>query len=369
MYRIRHASHHQTGDAWCIYPMYDFAHGLSDAIEGVTHSFCTLEFEVNRELYDWFVDHVEAPCKPQQIEFARLNVSYTVLSKRRLLELVTDGHVKGWDDPRMPTLAGMRRRGFTPEAIRKLCDDVGVAKRDSLVDVGMLEHFQREDLNARAPRVMAVLDPLEVVLTNWPEGAVEEVEAINNPEDESAGTRKVPFSGRLWIEQEDFREEPPPKYFRLSPGREVRLKHGWFIRCTSVEKDAAGRPVRLLCTYDPATASGNAPDGRNPKGTLHWVSADHAVPAEVRLYDRLFTAEVPGAGVDDYKQHLNPDSLQVRERCFIEPSMKGAEAGTRVQFLRHGYFCVDPESTPDRLVVNRIVPLRDSWAKAEKAAR
>ena len=367
MYRIRHAHHHQTGDEWSIYPFYDFAHGLSDAIEGVTHSFCTLEFDVNRELYDWFVDNVSAPSKPRQIEFARLAVSYTVLSKRRLLELVVDEHVSGWDDPRMPTIAAMRRRGFTPSAIRRFCEHVGVGKRESLVDVAVLEHFQREDLNASAPRVMAVLDPLEVVITNWPEGRVVEVDAVNNPEDEGAGTRKMPFSGRLYIEREDFREDPPPKYFRLSPGREVRLKHGYFITCNEVVKDADGRIVRLLCTHDPETGSGNAPDGRNPKGTLHWVSADHAVPAEVRLYDRLFTAEVPGEGVDDFKQHLNPSSLQVLGTCFAERSLRGAEPGTRVQFLRHGYFCVDPDSTADGLVVNRIVGLRDSWAKVEKA--
>jgi glutaminyl-tRNA synthetase len=365
IYRIRHATHHRTGDAWPIYPLYDFAHGLSDAIEGVTHSLCTLEFENNRELYDWFLDNLEVPSRPVQIEFARLNLTYTALSKRRLLELVTNGHVHGWDDPRMPTLAAMRRRGYAPEAIRRFCEHVGVAKNASVVDVAVLEHFQREHLNAVAPRVMAVLDPLEVVIENWPAGEVVDVEAVNNPEDESAGTRTMPFAGRLFIEAEDFREEPPPKYFRLSPGREVRLKHGFFITCRDVVKDASGKVTQLRCTYDPATRSGNAPDGRNPKGTLHWVSAEHAVPAEVRLYDRLFTTESPGTG-DDWLKELNPQSLEARAGCFVEPSLAGAAPGTSVQFLRHGYFCVDPDSRADRLVLNRTVSLRDSWAKLDK---
>ena len=366
MYRIRKAEHHRTGDAWCIYPFYDFAHGLSDAIEGVTHSLCTLEFDNNRELYDWYIANLDVPSRPQQIEFARLNVSYTVLSKRRLLELVETGLVKGWDDPRMPTIAGMRRRGYTPEAIVAFCEHVGIAKRESLVDVAVLEHFQREDLNKRAPRVMAVLRPLEVVIDDWPAGEVVEVDAVNNPEDDSAGTRKMPFSGRLYIEQEDFREAPPPKYFRLSPGREVRLKHGYFITCREVEKDAAGNVVRLRCTHDPATGGGNAPDGRNPKGTLHWVSADHAVPMEARLYDRLFSVESPGAGGADWKSQLNPTSLEIISG-FAERSLRDATPGTRVQFLRHGYFCVDADSGAERLVVNRTVGLRDSWAKVEKA--
>lgn len=367
MYRIRHASHHRTGDAWCIYPFYDFAHGLSDAIEGVTHSLCTLEFDNNRELYDWFIDNLDVPSRPRQIEFARLNVSFTILSKRKLAALVDGGHVSGWDDPRMPTLAGMRRRGYTPEAIRNFCGDVGIARRESLVDAALLEHFLREDLNARAPRVMAVLKPLEVVIENWPPGEVVEVEAVNNPEDESAGTRQMPFSGRLYIEQDDFREEPPPKYFRLSPGREVRLKHGYFITCRDVVKDARGNVVQLRCTYDPATGGGNAPDKRSPKGTLHWISADHAVPAEVWLYDRLFSVESPGSGGADFTTHLNPASLEVLPECFVERSLRDAAPGTRVQFLRHGYFCVDQDSTAERIVFNRTVGLRDTWAKVEKA--
>ncbi len=368
IYRIRKASHHRTGDAWCIYPMYDFAHGLSDAIEGVTHSLCTLEFDNNRELYDWFINNCDVPCKPEQIEFARLALSYTVLSKRRLLQLVSEKHVSGWDDPRMPTLAGMRRRGFTAATIRRLCEHVGVHKRASLVDMAVLEHFQREELNATAPRVMAVLRPLEVVIEDWPAGKVEMVEAINNPEDPAAGTRLIPFAGRLFIEQDDFREVPPPKYFRLSPGREVRLKHGYFITCREVVKDADGNVVRLSCTHDPATRGGDAPDGRSPKGTLHWVSAEHGVPAEVRLYDRLFTAESPGEGGVDYLTQINPASLEVLSGCVVEPSLRELAPGGAVQFLRHGYFCVDPDSTADRMVFNRTVSLRDSWAKIEKAA-
>ena len=369
IYRIRHAEHHRTGKEWCLYPLYDYAHGLSDAIEGVTHSLCTLEFDNNRELYDWFVANVDAPSTPRQIEFARLNLTYTVLSKRRLIELVTSGHVKGWDDPRMPTLAGMRRRGYAPEAIRRFCEHVGVAKHDSVIDMAVLEHFQREHLNAVAPRVMAVLDPLEVIIEDWPEGKVDQVDAVNNPEDESAGTRTMPFSGRLYIERDDFREDPPPKYFRLSLGKEVRLKHGYFITCREVIKDAAGNIVQLRCTHDPDTRSGNAPDGRSPKGTLHWVSADHALPMEARLYDRLFSVEVPGAGGADYLSQLNPASVEIITNCFVEPSLKSVAPGGRVQFLRHGYFCVDADSTAGRLVVNRTVGLRDSWAKIEKAAR
>ena len=368
IYRIRHATHHRSGDAWPIYPMYDFAHGLSDAIEGVTHSLCTLEFDNNRELYDWFINNCDVPGKPQQIEFARLKLSYTVLSKRRLLQLVTDKHVNGWDDPRMPTLAGMRRRrGYTAATLRRFCEGVGVHKRESTVDMAVLEHQQREELNASAPRVMAVLRPLEVVIENWPAGTTEEVEAINNPEDASAGTRAMPFSGRLFIEADDFREEPPAKYFRLSPGREVRLKHGYFITCRSVEKNADGHVTRLLCTHDPATRGGDAPDGRSPKGTLHWVSADHALAAEVRLYDRLFTAESPGDGGVDFLTQINPASLEVLSGCVVEPSLRDAAPGTAFQFLRHGYFCVDADSTPARMVFNRTVGLRDSWARIEKA--
>ena len=365
LYRIRRATHHRTGDDWCIYPMYDFAHPLSDAIEGVTHSICTLEFEDHRPLYDWLVEHCRTELVPRQYEFARLNLNYTVMSKRRLLQLVEGGHVAGWDDPRMPTLSGLRRRGVPPEAIRAFCAAVGVAKRHSIVDVGMLEHAIRDDLNRRAPRVMAVLRPLKVVIENWPSGQMDELDAVNNPEDHSMGTRQVPFSGELWIEQDDFRETPPPKYFRLSPGREVRLRWGYFIICTGVVKDAAGEVVEVRCTYDPATRGGNAPDGRKVKATIHWVSAAHAADAEVRLYDRLFTAEEPGG--DDWLTQLNPASLEVLRGCKLEARLADAAPGSHWQFERMGYFFVDPVDTrPGRPVWNRTVTLKDTWARIER---
>src|ERR1700687_4664135 len=364
LYRIKKASHHRTGDKWCIYPMYDFAHGLSDAIEGITHSICTLEFEDHRPLYDWFLDQLDVPCHPQQIEFARLNLNYTVLSKRKLLQLVRDGLVDGWDDPRMPTIASYRRRGYTPEAIRNFCDRIGVAKANSTVDVAMLEHSIREDLNKRAPRAMAVLKPLKVVIDNYPADQVEDLEAVNNPEDPSAGKRKVPFSKVLYIEQDDFRETPPPKYFRLSPGKEVRLRYAYFITCKSVVKDPqTGEVTEVHCTYDPATRGGDAPDGRKVKSTLHWVSAAHAVDAEVRLYDRLFAVEFPDRE-ENFLNVLNPNSLEVLEGCKLEPSLANTRPGDRVQFERQGYFCVDSKlSKPGALVFNRIVGLKDSWAK------
>ncbi|MGH9311624.1 MAG: glutamine--tRNA ligase/YqeY domain fusion protein [Vicinamibacterales bacterium] len=365
LYRIRRAHHHRTGNAWCIYPMYDFAHSPSDAIEHVTHSLCTLEFEDHRPLYDWLIDNLPVPSRPRQIEFARLNLTYTLMSKRKLLELVQEGHVSAWDDPRMPTLVGLRRRGYTPEAIRTFCDRIGVAKRENVVDVALLEHAVREDLNRRAPRIMSVLRPLRVVLENYPEDRVEAMDVINNPEDPSAGTRKVPFSRVLYVEQEDFRENPPKKFFRLAPGREVRLRNAYFITCTEVVKDAAtGEIAELRCTYDPATRGGDAPDGRKVKATLHWVSASHAIPAEVRLYDRLFNAEMPGAGERDYRKDLNPASLEVVVDCRVEPSAAAATPGTRYQFERLGYFCVDPDSGAEgRLVFNRTVTLKDTWAK------
>jgi glutaminyl-tRNA synthetase len=366
LYRIRRAHHHRTGDAWCIYPMYDFAHPPSDALEHITHSLCTLEFEDHRPLYDWLIENLPVPSQPRQIEFARLNLTYTIMSKRRLLELVEERHVSGWDDPRMPTIVGMRRRGYTPQAIRAFCDRIGVAKRENMVDVALLEHAVREDLNRRAPRVMGVLDPLRVVIENYPENESEAFEVANNPEDDAAGTRRVPFSRVLYIERDDFREEPPKKFFRLSPGREVRLRGAYFITCTSVVKDpASGEIIELGCTYDPATRGGDAPDGRKVKSTLHWVSAAHALGVEVRLYDRLFTSENPGA-IDDYRSQLNPKSLEVLTRCWIEPSVAGAPAGTRYQFERLGYFCVDPDSTPGRLVFNRTVTLKDTWARIEQ---
>src|SRR5262245_60823975 len=368
IFRIKRVAHHRTGDRWCIYPMYDFAHALSDAIEGITHSICTLEFEDHRPLYDWVLDNLPVPSHPQQIEFARLNLSYTVLSKRKLLELVGEGHVSSWDDPRMPTLAGLRRRGYTPEAIRAFCAAIGVAKRDSLVDVAMLEHAVREDLNQRAPRAMAVLRPLRVVIDNYPEGQTEELDAINNPEDATMGTRRVPFGRVLYVERDDFREDPPKQFFRLAPGREVRLRYAYFIRCERVVKNDAGEVVELHCTYDPATRGGDAPDGRKVKSTLHWVSAAHAVPAEVRLYDRLFTVENPSG--DDWKSTLNPQSLEVLRDCQIEPSLAAARPGDRYQFERHGYFCADSvDSKPGRPVFNRTVALRDTWAKIEKAGK
>ncbi|MGD0950128.1 MAG: glutamine--tRNA ligase/YqeY domain fusion protein [Candidatus Binatia bacterium] len=366
VYRIKKADHHRTGDKWCVYPMYDFAHGLSDAIEGITHSICTLEFEDHRPLYDWFLDQLEVPCHPQQIEFARLNLTNTILSKRKLLQLVRDGLVDGWDDPRMPTIAGYRRRGCTPESIRNFCDRIGVAKANSTVDVAMLEHSIREDLNRRAPRVMAVLKPLRVVIDNYPEGQVEELEAINNPEDSAAGTRKVPFSRVLYVEQDDFRETPPPKYFRLSPGKEVRLRYAYFITSQSVVKDPqTGEVTEVHCTYDPATRGGDAPDGRKVKSTLHWVSVSHAVDAEIRLYDRLFDAEYPERE-DNFLATLKPNSLQVLHNCKLEPSLATAQPGDRFQFERQGYFCVDTKlSKPGGLVLNRIVGLKDTWAKIE----
>jgi len=370
MYRILHAEHHRTGSDWCVYPTYDWAHGLEDSIEGVTHSICTLEFENHRPLYDWFLDQLGI-YHPQQIEFARLNLSYTVMSKRKLLELVAGGHVSGWDDPRMPTLSGLRRRGFTPQAIRNFLKRIGVNKFNSTVDIALLEHCLREDLNRRCPRVMGVLRPLKVVITNYPEGKTEQLEAINNPEDPSAGTRKVPFSRVLYIEREDFREQPPKKFFRLAPGREVRLRYAYFITCTDVVKDAGGRVVELHCTYDPATRGGDAPDGRKVKATLHWVSAAHALGAEVRLYEHLFTRANPDDVPEglDFKANLNPNSLETLTDCRVEPSLAGAAPGSRYQFERQGYFCVDPDSTDGKLVFNRTVALRNTWAKVEKARR
>ncbi len=363
LYRIRRAHHHRTGDQWCIYPMYDFAHPPSDAIERITHSLCTLEFEDHRPLYDWLIENLPVPARPRQIEFARLNLTYTLMSKRKLLELVQEGHVSGWDDPRMPTIVGMRRRGYTPEAIRDFCDRIGVAKRENVVDVALLEHAVRDDLNRRAPRVMGVLNPMRLVIENYPRDLTEEFDIPVNPEDASAGTRKAPFSRVLFIEQDDFREDPPKKFFRLAPGREVRLRGAYFVRCTGVRKDpSTGAIVELRCTYDPATRGGDARDGRKVKSTLHWVSAAHALDAEVRLYDRLFNSETPGDR-HDYHQDLNPDSLQVLRGCKIEPSVAGAPSGTRYQFERMGYFCVDPDSRPDALVFNRTVTLKDTWAK------
>ncbi|MHC4946750.1 MAG: glutamine--tRNA ligase/YqeY domain fusion protein [Planctomycetota bacterium] len=365
LYRIRRATHHRTGDDWCIYPMYDFAHSLSDAIEGITHSLCSLEFEDHRPLYDWCVASTSVPHTPRQIEFARLNVSYSVLSKRKLLRLVEGGHVDGWDDPRMPTLAGYRRRGYTPESIRAFCDRVGVAKRENLQDVALLESILRDDLNRRAPRVMGVLRPLRVVIENWPEDHVEMLDAVNNPEDPAAGTRPVPFSRVLYIERDDFREDPPRKFFRLAPGREVRLRWAYLVTCTDVVRDDAGEIVEVRCTYDPETRGGSPPDGRKVKGTLHWVSAPHALEAEVRLYDRLFVCPDPEAG--ELTDHLNPDSLVTLTGCRVEPSLADVAPGSRWQFERQGYFCVDShDSSPDRLVFNRTVTLRDTWARLEK---
>jgi glutaminyl-tRNA synthetase len=367
LYRIMRAHHHRTGDAWCIYPMYDWAHGQSDSIERITHSICTLEFEIHRPLYDWCIRELGIYA-PQQIEFARLALTYTVLSKRRLIELVTGKHVRGWDDPRMPTIAGIRRRGYTPEAVRNFCRDIGVAKFNSVIEVQRLESAVREDLNRRAPRVMGVLRPLKVVIDNYPEGQSEELEAVNNPEDPAAGTRKVPFGRVLFIERDDFREHPPKQFFRLAPGREVRLRYAYFITCKSVVKDEKGEVTELHCTYDPATRGGNAPDGRKVKATIHWVSAAHALPVEARLYDHLFTKADPDEVEEgkDWRSNLNPKSLEVIE-AFVEPSVAGAAPGTRYQFERLGYFCVDPDSTKERLVFNRTVTLVDTWAKIEKA--
>ena len=369
IYRILHADHHRTGGNWRVYPMYDFAHGLSDSIEGVTHSICTLEFEDHRPLYDWLLNELGV-FHPQQIEFARLNLNYTVMSKRKLLELVEDGLVSGWDDPRMPTISGLRRRGYTPEAIRTFCERIGVAKRNSVVDMALLEYCIREDLNRRAPRVMGVLHPLKVVIDNYPEGMVEEFDAVNNPEDPSTGTRKVPFSRVLYIEQDDFREDPPKKFFRLSPGREVRLKSAYYITCVDVVKDEkTGEVTELHCTYDPNTRGGFSTDGRMVKGTLHWVSAAHSVEAEVRLYDRLFTKANPADDKDghDFKECINPASLEILRSCRLEPGVAGALPGSIYQFERTGYFCVDRESSADSIVFNRTVTLRDSWAKIESA--
>jgi glutaminyl-tRNA synthetase len=367
MYRILHAEHPRTGNKWCIYPMYDWAHGQSDSIEGITHSICTLEFENNRPLYEWFIEQLGIYA-PQQIEFARLNLTYTLMSKRKLLRLVREGAVSGWDDPRMPTLSGLRRRGVTPQAIRTFCDRIGVSKANSVVDIAMLEHAVREDLNLTAQRVMAVLKPLKVVIENYPEDQVEEMDAVNNPEDASMGTRKVPFSRVLYIEQDDFMEDPPKKFFRLAPGREVRLRYAYFITCTDVVKDAEGNIVELRCTYDPATRGGDAPDGRKPKATLHWVSAAHALDAEVRLYDHLFAVpdpeDVPEG--EDFTVNLNPNSLEVVPSAKVEPFVAGAAPGSRYQFERQGYLCVDPDSTADRLVFNRTVGLRDTWAKVQQ---
>jgi glutaminyl-tRNA synthetase len=365
LYRIVRTPHHRTGDAWSVYPLYDFAHCLSDALEGITHSLCSLEFVDHRPLYDWVLDQVGAPCHPQQIEFARLNLSHTVMSKRVLRRLVEEGHVAGWDDPRMPTLSGLRRRGYTPESIREFCEGVGVARRENVIQLARLEHSIREDLNRRAPRAMAVLRPLRVVIENWPAGRVDEVEAANHPDDPAQGTRKLPFSGELWIERDDFLEVPPKKFFRLAPGREVRLRWAYFVTCTGVVKDARGEIVELRCRYDPATRGGNAPDGRKPKATLHWVSAAHALPAEVRLYDVLFTREDPldvPEGVD-FTAGLNPRSLEVIPDARVEPGLADARPGDRFQFERLGYFCLDPEANGRRLVFNRTVTLRDAWAK------
>jgi glutaminyl-tRNA synthetase len=365
MYRILHESHHRTGDRWCIYPLYDYTHCISDSIEGITHSLCTLEFENNRALYDWFLDELEL-YHPQQIEFARLNFSYTLMSKRRLRQLVEEGHVNGWDDPRMPTLSGLRRRGYTPQAIRTFMDRAGVSKANSVADIAMLEHALREDLNQRAPRVFGVLDPLKVVIDNYPVGLVEGMEAVNNPEDASMGTRRVPFSREIYIERDDFMEEPPRKFWRLAPGREVRLRYAYFITCTDVVKDPeTGEVTEIHCTYDPETRGGSAPDGRRVKSTLHWVSAENALDVEVRMYDRLFMVENPSEG--DFRDHLNPDSLVTLDHAKVEPSLGSAGPGNIYQFERKGYFCVDRDSTEERLVFNLTVPLRDTWARIQAA--
>ena len=365
LYRIVHRPHPRTGDAWCIYPTYDFAHGQSDAIEGVTHSICTLEFQDHRPLYDWFIENLPVPSRPHQYEFARLNLTYTVLSKRVLIRLVSEGHVRGWDDPRMPTISGLRRRGFPPEGIRDFATMVGVARSDSVVEVEMLEHAVRDVLNRTAQRRFAVLDPLKVVIENYPENKVENVEIPNNPEDPSAGTREVPFSRELWIERDDFMEEPPAKFFRLAPGREVRLRAAYFVTCRDVVKDSEGNIIELRCTYDPETRGGSAPDGRRPKATLHWVSAAHAVPAEVRLYDHLFTNPFPGTDGRELFDDLNPESEIVRRDCLVEPSLGDLPAGQTVQFERLGYFCGDPDSEPGAPVFNRTLTLKDTWAKLQ----
>jgi glutaminyl-tRNA synthetase len=364
VYRILKAHHHRTGDAWCIYPMYDFQHPLSDAREGITHSLCSLEYEDHRPLYDWFVENTSVPTKPRQIEFARLNLNYTVMSKRKLIELVRNNYVNGWDDPRMPTICGLRRRGYTPESIRTFCEKIGVAKTYSVVDMGLLEHCIREDLNYKATRVMAVLRPLKVIISNYPEDQVEWFDVENNPENPEMGSRKVPFSKVIYIEQDDFMEDPPKKYFRLFPGNEVRLKNAYFIKCRQIVKDeATDQILELHCTYDPETRGGNAPDGRKVKGTIHWVSAEHAVDAEIRLYDTLFSTPDPDDGKADYKDYLNPDSLVVLNHCKVEPSLATAAPGSRFQFLRMGYFCTDTDTKEGTPVFNRTVGLKDSWAK------
>jgi glutaminyl-tRNA synthetase len=367
MYRILHAEHHRTGSKWCIYPMYDFAHGQSDSLEKVTHSMCTLEFEDHRPLYNWFIQQLGI-FPSQQIEFDRLNLTYTLLSKRKLLQLVQEGRVRGWDDPRMPTISGIRRRGYTPEAIRNFIASIGVSKTTGSIELAMLEHFVREDLNKRAPRVMAVLRPLKVVIDNYPEGQVEEMDAVNNPEDEAAGSRKVPLSRVLYIEQDDFREVPPPKYFRLTPGREVRLRYGYFVTCTGIVKNEKSEVVEVHCTYDPASKGGNSPDGRKVKATIHWVSAAHAVDAEVRIYENLFLKEDPSDVEEgqDVLDNLNPNSLEIIADAKVEPSLSNAASGTRYQFERLGYFCVDPDSKPGKPVFNRTVALKDAWARVEK---
>jgi glutaminyl-tRNA synthetase len=372
IYRIRKYPHHRTGEKWCIYPMYDYAHCISDAIEGITHSLCTLEFENHRPLYDWFLDQLPVPCHPRQIEFARLNLTYTIMSKRKLLELVEGGQVKGWDDPRMPTLSGMRRRGYTPEAIRNFCKTISIDKTESTVDVALLEHCLREDLNKRVNRVMAVLRPLKVIIDNYPDGKVEDLEAVNNPEDPGAGTRKIPFSRELYIEQDDFREIPPPKFYRLSPGQEVRLRYAYIIKCERVVKDTqTGEVKELHCTYDPLTRSGSAQADRKVKATIHWVSAAQALAAAVRLYNYLLTVPNPAEDKQggDFKSFINPKSLETLASCWVEPSLKNAASGKQYQFERLGYFCVDPDSMAERLVFNRTVTLRDEWAKIEKAQR
>ncbi len=368
LYRILHAAHPRTGDAWCVYPTYDYAHGQSDAIEHITHSLCTLEFEDHRPLYEWFLENIPVPSRPRQIEFARLNLTYTVLSKRRLLQLVQEGHVTGWDDPRMPTLSALRRRGYAPEGMRLFAERIGLAKRDSTVEVEMLEHCVREVLNRNAPRRMAALRPLKVVIENYPESQVEEIDAVNNPEDAGAGSRKVPFGRELYIEREDFMEDPPKKFFRLAPGREVRLRYAYFITCQSVVKDAAGEIVELRCSYDPTTRGGDAPDGRRPKATLHWVSAQHAVDAEIRIYDHLFVSPDPG-GDGDFLKDINPKSLEVVAGAKLEPALAQAPIGETVQFERLGYFCADPDSGPGRLVFNRTVTLKDSWARVQASGK
>lgn len=369
IYRIQHAEHHRTGDKWCIYPMYDFAHPLSDYLEGITHSICTLEFENNRPLYNWFLETLELENRPKQIEFARLNLTRTIMSKRMLRQLVEEGYVESWDDPRMPTISGLRRRGYTPESIRDFCDRIGVAKANSIVDLALLEHCVREDLNIRAPRVMAVLNPLRLIIDNYPEGQVEMLEAENNPEIPEMGKRQVPFSREIYIEKSDFMEDPPKKFFRLSPGKEVRLKNAYIIKCESVVKDAAGEILEVHCTYDPETRSGSAASNRKVKGTLHWVSVAHGVPATVRLYNDLFTKDNPSED-PDFKASLNPDSLEVMESCVVEPNWREAatlgDTGERFQFLRQGYFCLDKDATDARLVFNRIVSLKDTWAKIQK---